>query len=39
VLWINPGSATLPDDGSAKSFARLRIENGAARAEIVSISP
>jgi predicted phosphodiesterase len=37
VLWVNPGSATLPGDGEAKSFARLRIENGRARAEIVRI--
>ena len=39
VLWVNPGSATLPGDGAAKSFARLRIENGTAHAEIVRISP
>ena len=38
VLWVNPGSATLPDGGEAKSFARLRIENGTARAEIVRIA-
>lgn len=38
VLWVNPGSATLPGEGAAKTFARLRIENGAARAEIVPIS-
>jgi uncharacterized protein len=39
VLWVNPGSATLPGDGEAKSFARLLIENGTARAEIVRIDP
>jgi putative phosphoesterase len=39
VIWINPGSATLPGDGAAKSFARLRIENGSASAEIVKVSP
>jgi hypothetical protein len=39
VLWVNPGSATLPGDGAEKSFARLQIENGTARAEIVTISP
>lgn len=37
VLWINPGSATLPSDGEAKSFAWLRIESGIARGEIVTI--
>ncbi|MDB5481247.1 MAG: phosphodiesterase, family protein [Caulobacteraceae bacterium] len=39
VLWINPGSATLPSEGEPKSFARLQIENGTARAEIVRIGP
>lgn len=39
VVWVNPGSATLPGEGEAKSFARLRIENGKAQAEIVRISP
>jgi len=38
VLWVNPGSATLPGDGAVKSFARVWIEDGAARAEIVPIS-
>ncbi len=37
ILWVNPGSATLPGDGSGKSFARLCIENGTATAEIVSL--
>ena len=37
ILWVNPGSATLPGDGATKSFARLCIENGAATAEILSL--
>jgi putative phosphoesterase len=39
ILWVNPGSATLPSEGEAKSFARLCIDNGTAHAEIVRISP
>jgi len=39
-LTIDPGSLTLPegkDDGAKGAFARLIIEDGAARAEIVEI--
>ncbi|MGH7023713.1 MAG: metallophosphoesterase family protein [Caulobacteraceae bacterium] len=37
LLAVNPGSATLPDKGSAASFARLTIKDGAAAAEIVAV--
>ncbi len=38
VLTVNPGSATLPDGGSAASFARLTVAGGAVSAEIMSLS-
>jgi predicted phosphodiesterase len=38
VLTVNPGSATLPDKGSAASFARLTLEGGQVSAEIVSLT-
>lgn len=36
-LVVNPGSATLPDNGSRAGFARLTIDEGVADAEIVAI--
>ncbi|HEY1881133.1 MAG TPA: metallophosphoesterase family protein [Caulobacteraceae bacterium] len=38
VLTVNPGSATLPDKGSAASFARLTVADGKVGAEIVSLT-
>ncbi len=37
VLLVNPGSATLPAEGSAASFARLTIAGGGVSAEIVDV--
>lgn len=38
VLWLNPGSASRPRDGSGHSVALLRIEDGAVGAKIVALS-
>jgi putative phosphoesterase len=38
VLTVNPGSATLPDKGSAASFARLTVAAGKVSAEIVNLA-
>jgi predicted phosphodiesterase len=36
-LCVNPGSATLPDEGAARTFARLTLRDGKAEAEIVEL--
>lgn len=38
VLTVNPGSATLPDQGSVPSFARLSVVDGQVSAKIVSLA-
>jgi putative phosphoesterase len=37
LLTVNPGSATYPDGGTAASFARLTVDAGEAKAEIVGL--
>ncbi|HSV01799.1 MAG TPA: metallophosphoesterase family protein [Phenylobacterium sp.] len=38
-VWaVNPGSALLPDEGAKPAFARLTVENGRLRPEIVTLS-
>jgi putative phosphoesterase len=38
VLTVNPGSATLPEKGSAAGFARLAVADGMVSAEIVVLA-
>lgn len=38
VLTVNPGSATLPDNGFAPSFARLTVDGDQVSAEIISLT-
>jgi putative phosphoesterase len=37
ILIVNPGSAVLPADGAAVSFALLKVGDGKAEAEIVAV--
>jgi putative phosphoesterase len=39
ILIVNPGSAVLPADGAAASFALLTVGDGRAEAKIVSVAP
>lgn len=38
ILIVNPGSAVLPADGAAASFALLKVGDGKAEAEIIPIA-